>query len=143
MSGSLLEFASAMQGSLHADFTPKHVRKTMRIVGADVRKNARRLVARRAISHAGQYPGMVTGELMRSIQAHVSRSGWSVRIASYRTARMKAKNAFYPAYLVYGTSHGIAPRKDWIDAAHEARTPWIQQVVSTALLDGVEVEVTK
>lgn len=136
-----IEAVFVVQGYPHADFSPRNVRRAMRRAGADVRKAARRLVARRAISAAGQYPGKQTGELQKAIQARVSRSGWSVRIASYRTAGMERRNAYYPAFLVYGApSKNLAKRRDYVVEAFEDREPYARQIIEQTLLDGVELK---
>ncbi|MET3229981.1 UNVERIFIED_ORG: hypothetical protein ABIC54_002166 [Burkholderia sp. 1263] len=99
MSG--VELHVGWTGHTKIDFDKKKIRKTMRVLGRDVQKEARRLVARRAISQPGDYPGRDTGTLRRSIKSKVSRSGFLVRIAPQKTAEMG--DDFYPAYLWYGT----------------------------------------
>ncbi|MFM0328178.1 hypothetical protein [Paraburkholderia strydomiana] len=93
-------------GHSRIDFDKKRIRKVMRARGRDIQKEARRLVARRAISEAGQYPGRDSGTLWRSIKAKVSRSGFLVRIAPQKTAEMGKD--FYPAYLWFGVRQGRA-----------------------------------
>lgn len=137
---SFLDAAFIVQGHLQADFSPARMKRTMKFVGQDLRKNARRLVARRAVSAPGGFPGKVTGDLQKSVKARISRSGWSVKVASYRTDAMKAKNAFYPAYLIHGTKNGVAPRGDYITATYRSRLDWARGAISSSLLDGVDLK---
>lgn len=96
---SLLEVHETISGHSRIDFDKKLVRKAMRKFGAEIRKDARRRVSRRAISVPGEYPGRTTGALFKSIQSKVSKSGFLVRIWPEKTAAM---TAFYPAFLFYG-----------------------------------------
>ena len=66
-----------VRGAERIDFDRAPVRRSMRAAGREVRAEARRLVARDAISKAGEYPGRKTGTLARSIKESVSRSGLS------------------------------------------------------------------
>lgn len=68
------------------EFNQKRVRNAFAKVGRGVQDDARRLVARRAISKAGEAPGTRTGGLSRSIGYKVptpsdGRPGFMVRIA--------------------------------------------------------------
>ena len=137
---SLLEAAFLLQGTApSAEFEPKRMKRAMRTVGQVMRKDARRLVARRAVSAPGAFPGRVTGDLLKSVRFKLSRSGWSVKVASYRTEAMKAKDTFYPAILIHGSAH-LAPRGDYIEATYQARQDWVREQVSSSLLDGVELK---
>lgn len=76
---------------------------------------AKKLVARRAISNAGENPGKDTGVLAKSISAKVFRNQLGVVI----THNMKKDAVRYPFVLVHGRSAGngygaIAPRNDYI-----------------------------
>lgn len=81
------------------DYDAKRIKAALRSVGQDVRKEARRLISKKAVSVAGGFPGKDSGEMQRSIRAHVSKSGFSVAVYPTKTARMPA---FYPAFVVYG-----------------------------------------
>ncbi|WP_415257662.1 hypothetical protein [Thauera phenylacetica] len=104
----MLEVNETITGHSRIDFDKVKVRRAMRKIGAEVRKDARRRVARRAISGAGEYPGRRSGALARSIKAKVFPSGFLVRVAPYKTAEM---DAFYPAYLDYGVLRDAAPTR--------------------------------
>ena len=82
------------------DYDRKAMRQALVKGGAEVRKEARRILSRRAISMAGEFPGQQTGALKRSIGV-VSKGtggGW-VKIGP----RSIPKSKFYPAFLFYGT----------------------------------------
>jgi hypothetical protein len=91
-------------GHERIDFDRKKIRKAMRVQGGEVRKVARRLVARRAVSGPGEAPGRDTGALYRSIKSKVSRSGFLVKVAPQKTSDMG--DEFYPAFLYYGVRAG-------------------------------------
>lgn len=131
----MLETNVTIEGHSRIDFAKQRIRKTLRQLGADVRKEARRLVARRAISGAGEYPGRQSGALMRSIKARVSRSGFLVRISPTRTEEMGKD--FYPAYLNYGVAGRITQRKNYMTDALEARSEHARSVLSAALQDSL------
>lgn len=81
------------------DFDQKRLKKGLRKVGKEVVKIARRLVSARGVSKAGEYPGLTTGLLRRSVKDKPSRSGFSFAVKPYKISGMKD---FYPAYVVYG-----------------------------------------
>ena len=57
----MLVSAQVDQGFRNIDYDPRALRKPLRAAGNEVRKIARTLIARRAVSEAGQYPGKQTG----------------------------------------------------------------------------------
>lgn len=140
-------------GHSRIDFDKKRIRKVMRARGRDIQKEARRLVARRAISQAGDYPGRDKGTLWRSIKAKVSRSGFLVRVAPQKTAEMGKD--FYPAYLWYGVHRGssrstghkkqidngagwrIEPRKNYMTEALARRREVSENAIRNALKDAL------
>lgn len=90
---------AAGDGLKRSDYDRKEIRKALRKVGSEVRKTARRMVSRKAVSAPGEAPGRQSGVLRKSIKAKVSRSGYSVSIYPDKTADM---DVFYPAFVVYG-----------------------------------------
>lgn len=149
--GSWLETNVKIEGFTRLDFDKKKVRKSMGVLGRDVQKAARRLVSRRAVSSAGEYPGRQTGRLQRSIKYKVSRPGFLVRIAPFKTAEMGKD--FYPAYLYYGvTGHArredhkaqpkngswqVAPRGNFMTDALESRSANARQVLMKTLQEAL------
>lgn len=130
----MLETHVSFTGHSRIDFDEKQVRKAMRQLGADVRKTAQRLVARKAISHAGEFPGKQSGALQRSIKARVSRPGFLVRIAPTKTSEMQD---FYPAFLGYGVRGRFAPRKNYMTEAQDKRSDHVRQVLKQTLIDAL------
>lgn len=82
------------------DYDTKAMRRALVRGAAEVRKEARRLIARRAISAGGEFPGQSSGTLRRSIGvvSKGSKGGW-IKIGVRKTAGM---DQFYPAFLFYG-----------------------------------------
>ena len=141
----------AISGHSRIDFDKKLVRKAMRKFGAEIRKDARRRVARRAVSGSGEYPGRDSGELWRSIRVRVSKPGFLVRISPEKTAAMKQ---FYPAYLHYGVTGRprrkdhreqskdgkwrIAPRGNYMTDALQDRSDTIRAGLRNMLMDALK-----
>ncbi len=122
-------------GHNRIDFDKKAIRKVLRQQGGEIRKLARRLVARRAISGPGQMPGRVSGTLMRSIKVKVASGGFWTKIAPYKTSEMKV---FYPAFLYYGTSRGLAKRDNYMTDALGQRRVAAQAAIYSALRNNLK-----
>lgn len=95
------------------DYDPKALKQPLRKSGNAVRKIARKMISRKAVSEAGQFPGKQTGEMAKSIKVKVSKSGYSVAIYPTKTQAMPA---YYPAFVVYGH------RAPYSETAQEARS---------------------
>lgn len=132
----MLEINVKLDGFSRIDFDKKKIRKTMRTLGRDVQKEARRLVARRAISGAGEYPGRQTGRLWRAIKYRVSKPGFLVKIMPAKTADMKD---YYPAFLLYGSKkRDLAPRKNYMTDALDNRRSVARGALRNALMDSLK-----
>ena len=95
------------------DYDPKALKQPLRGSGNAVRKIARKMISREAVSEAGQFPGKQTGEMAESIKVKVSKSGYSVAVYPTKTQAMPA---YYPAFVVYGH------RAPYSETAQEARS---------------------
>lgn len=95
----MLVSAQVDRGFRNIDYDPRALRKPLRAAGNEVRKIARMLIARRAVSEAGQYPGKQTGRMQRSIRVRLSRSGYAAMVSPSKTSAMPV---YYPAFVVYG-----------------------------------------
>jgi HK97 gp10 family phage protein len=136
MSNPTLETNVRIDGFSRVDFDKKQVRKAMREAGRDVQKEARRLISRRAISGADEYPGKLTGALWRAIKYKVRRSGFLVIVRPEKTADMGKD--YYPAYLHYGSAKiNLAPRKNFMADALENRQQRTRNVLRNALQDAL------
>jgi hypothetical protein len=136
MSNPTLETNVTIDGFSRIDFDKKRVRKGMRIVGRDVQKEARRLVARRAISGAGDYPGRQTGAMWRAIKYKVSRSGFMAIVRPNKTAEMGKD--FYPAFLFYGSEkRNLKARKNFMTDAQSNREQNSRSVLRGVLQDSL------
>lgn len=147
---SKFEINATIEGFSRVDFDKKPIKKTMRSIGQKVQTDARRLVARRAISAAGEYPGRDTGALWKSTKYKVSKPGFLVTIAPRPGDGTIKSGEFYPGILYYGVRRGAIRRKDkkkqtqtgaWrisprgnhvVDAA-ENRRAWAQSVIAESL----------
>ncbi len=108
---TIVQVHATLDGFSRIDFDKKKIRKSMRGIGRNVRKESRRLVARRAISSPGEYPGKHSGKLQKSIKEKVSRSGFMVSIEP-RPSDFNGGDNYYPAMLYYGVRVGARRRKD-------------------------------
>lgn len=147
---SKFEVNATLEGFQRIDFDRKPIKKTMRQIGQKVQTDARRLVARRAISGGGDYPGRDAGALYKATKYRVSRSGFLVSIQPRATEGTIKNGEFYPGILYYGVRRGavrrqdrkkqtgsgpwkIEPRGNWTVDAAESRREWAQQTIAEAL----------
>lgn len=104
-----------LEGHKIIDYDRRGMRKALREGAAQVRKEARRLVSRRAISLPGEFPGERTGQLKKAIGivSRGSKGGW-IKIG----VRTIPGSIFYPAFLFYGSPKtGLAKRGNFMTAA--------------------------
>ncbi len=147
---SRFEINATVTGFDRFDFEKKPVKKAMQRIGQKVQTDARRLVARKAISGGGDYPGRATGMLWKATKYRVSRPGFLVTIQPRATEGTVKAGEFYPAILYYGvrasakrrkdkkaqTGGGawrIEPRSNWTVDAAEGRREWAQTTIMEAL----------
>lgn len=123
-------------GHERIDYDKRVMRKVLVKEGAAVRKEARRLIARRAVSKPGENPGRDTGATQRSIKVKVSSGGFWVRIAPFRTEEMGKD--FYPAYLYYGTKRGVAKRGNYMVQALEKRRQPARAAIRAGLASAIK-----
>lgn len=114
----MLKINVDLYGYTQIDFDKKPIRRALRKEGAEVRKLARRLISRLAISSPGEYPGLDTGNTRKSLAVFPSKDGFAVVIAPRRTGQ--EKKGFFPTILVYGTE-SLEPRADYLEAALNSR----------------------
>jgi hypothetical protein len=127
----MFELNVTVQGFSRIDFDRKKVRNALRIEGRAIQKVARKMVSKRMIDSVGDYPAKRTGRLMRSIKVKLSKPGFLVRIAPYKTAEMKD---FYPAFLHYGSiKNNLAARKNFMTDALDTRRETSRTAIFNAL----------
>lgn len=117
------------------DYDRKAMRRALVKGGAVVRKEARRLLSRRAISKAGEVPGMQTGALRRAVGviAKGSKGGW-VKVG----VRSIPGSIFYPAPLFYGSKkRNIEPRANYMVQALQAKRETVRSDIRAALKDSL------
>lgn len=132
-----IEYGVMLKGHSLIDFDKKRVRKALNQGGGEVRKAARRLVARRAISNPGEFPGRSSGVLMRSIKIYKrGNKGGYVKIGPTKTAEM---DVFYPAFLYYGSHKtGLAKRANYMTAALEQKREVVRGIIRSALKNSLK-----
>lgn len=126
------------------DYDRKAMSKALAGGGKDVIKEARRIVSSRAISAPGGNPGEISGALKRSIGVVTkgSKGGW-IKVGPRRTKEMeakakKAKWAFYPAFLFYGSPKtGLAKRNNFMVDALQNKRDAVRSVIRSALKDSL------
>ena len=113
------------------DYDRKAMRKALVRGAAEVRKQARRLVSRRSISLAGDFPGSQTGALKRAIGivSRGSKGGW-VKVG----IRSIPNSVFYPAFLFYGSPKtGLEKRGNFMTAALDEKREAVRSMIRDAL----------
>lgn len=113
------------------DYDRRSLRRALVKGAADIRKEARRLVARRAVSAPGEMPGQQSGALRRAIGvvSKGSKGGW-VKIG----VRTIKGSDFYPAFLFYGSPKtGLAQRGNFMTAALANRKDVVRADIRDAL----------
>ena len=113
------------------DYDRKAMRKALVRGAAEVRKQARRLVSRRSISLAGDFPGAQSGALKRSIGivSKGTKGGW-VKVG----VRSIPNSVFYPAFLFYGSPKtGLEKRANFMTAALDEKRESVRSMIRDAL----------
>lgn len=117
------------------DYDRRAMRRALTRGAADVRKEARRLLSRRAISAPGEIPGEQSGKLKRSIGivSRGSKGGW-VKVGP---TTIKG-SVFYPAFLFYGSQKtGLAKRANFMEEALQRRREPLRNMIRAALKDSL------
>ncbi len=122
------------------DFRRRPMRKAMGRIGRTIRARARKMVSRKAISEAGNYPGSSSGELRKAVNYKVSRPGLMVIVQPDKTAGM---DDFYPAFLNYGAKDRkrggtLAARKNYVVEAAELESSYIQREIFVGMTQSIE-----
>jgi hypothetical protein len=129
-----------VQGHSKIDFDKRKIRKVLRTEGRAVQKAARRLVARKAISNPGEFPGKDRGFLQRAIGLVFPRSkdGYWVKVEPTTAGMKKSGRLYYPAILYFGSAkRGIAPRGNYMVAALDARRDATRAALAAGLQDAL------
>lgn len=132
---------NGLQLDVQLDFTnwtlnKKPIRASLVKGAAVVRKEARRIVSRRAVSLAGEFPGMQTGALKRAIGVvgKGSKGGW-VKVG----VRSIPNSVFYPAFLFYGSPKtNLAKRGNFMTEALDKRRDEVRGTIRTAFQQAIE-----
>lgn len=134
-----IELTAALHGHERIDFDKRLVKKALRTSARAVQKASRRLVARRAVSQAGGFPGRDSGDLWRSIGLRWGSGGFWVRVEPTTAGIKKTGKVYYPAILYHGApKHGLQPRGNYMTAALDAERPRAKQAILAALQDSLK-----
>ena len=113
------------------DYDRKKMRAALVRGAGTVRKEARRLLSRRAVSRPGEVPGRQTGDLWRAIGvvSRGSKGGW------IKVGPKSIRNRFfYPAILFHGSKKiGLEPRANYMEEALERKAPAVRAEAREAL----------
>ena len=136
-----------IEGKSTLFFDKKELKAAIRKGGALVLKESRRLIANKAISSAGQFPGYDTGAMSKSIKIKIASNGGYARVMPYMTSQMadnsKSKKysggVFYPAVLMYGNNrNGLKPRKDFMVQALDNKQSEIRAAIRASLRNALQ-----
>ena len=102
------------------DLRKSSMRKTMRMIGREIQKRARKWISLPGDSQAGEYPRRDSGQTRRAVKVKVFRSGMGVKVYQdkpqpfgKKKASMKNANFYYPAPLRYGAKGKKKNRQRW------------------------------
>lgn len=126
-----IQYSVGLTGHSTIDYDRRSMRRALGVGAGKIRAEARRIVSRRAISQAGEFPGMDTGRLKRAIGivSKGSKGGWvKVGVKSIQGS------IFYPAFLFYGSPKtGLARRGNFMTAALAAKRDSVRGEIQSAL----------
>ncbi len=131
-----IELEVGLQFHKIIDYERKALRRAMRDGAGVLRKEARRIVSRRAVSLAGDFPGMRSGALKRAIGVvgKGSKGGW-IKVGVRKTKDM---TDFYPAFLFYGSPKtGLAKRGNFMTTALQNKRDLLRSTIRAALRDSL------
>lgn len=118
------------------DYDRRSMRRALNSGATHLRKEARRLLARKAVvSKPGEIPGQTTGQLVRSIGTITrgSKGGW-VKVGP----RSIKGSVFYPAFLFYGSAKtGLAKRANYMEIALQNKRDVVRGEIRAALKDAL------
>lgn len=117
-------------------FEKRELKAVIRKGGRVVQKEARRLIAHRAISKPDQFPGYDSGAMSKSIKVTVGSGGGYAKVMPHKTAAMED---YYPAFLHYGTRRGLKPRKNYMTEALAKKQGAIKRAIRRALVGAIKV----
>ena len=131
-----LDVHVGVEGHSKIDFDKRVINRTLFVEGRRTQRTARRLVARKAISEAGQFPGKQTGALQKAIDLVRPRSkvGFWIKVEPTTAKIKQTGKIYYPAILHYGSiKRGIAPRENYMTAALETNRAVSRAALAQAL----------
>lgn len=131
----MLDVNIQIRGFNRLHFEKRELKAAIRKGAREVQKEARRMIANRAVSGAGDFPGYDTGAMSRSVKVQAGSGGMYAVVSPHKTPEMG--DDYYPAYLVYGTSRGLEKRKDFIISALESKRGVVRQMIRRSLVNAI------
>ena len=129
-----IEVNATIVGHSKIDFDKRIIRRTLLKEGRAVQRLARRMVARKAISKPGEYPGKRTGGLQKAIDVVRGSAGFWVRVEPTTAKIKKIRDIWYPAILYYGSKKiNLEPRRNYMTDALDARRDQARAALQDAL----------
>ena len=131
----MLDVNIQVKGINRLYFDKRELKAAIRLGGREVAKESRRLIANRAVSGAGDFPGFDSGAMSRSLKVKVGSGGMYAVVSPHKTAEMG--DDYYPAYLIYGTSRGLEKRKDFVVSAMESKRTMVRMLIRRSLVKAI------
>lgn len=136
-----IELHASIVGHSKIDFDKRVINRELRKQARRVQRRSRRMVATRAISEAGQYPGKQSGALQKAIdivRPFKSTAFW-IKVEPTTAKIKQTGKIYYPAILHHGSkARNISPRgnymADALDQESEVIRSGLQQALAEALI---------
>ena len=125
----MLISVSVDEGFKRIDYDPKVMKKALRHVANDVRKEARKLISRKAVSLPGTFPGKDTGEMQRSIR---------IKVYGHRAPNTETEKSRRSHRKRFGFKVAL-PRENFVKAAAERHRKQFETEMSQALAEAIKV----
>lgn len=135
-----VQLHASIAGHSKIDFDRNRINKELRTQGRLIQRRARRKVARRATSNAGEYPGKVSGALQRAIDLvrPKSKVGFWIKVEPTTAKIKRTGKIYYPAVLYFGSKkRGIEPRDNYVADALEDESDHVQTAMQRALVEAL------
>jgi hypothetical protein len=136
----MMQLHVTIEGFNRLEYDKKGVRKALRQEAGGVRKIARSLLGDRGTSAPGEFPGLRTGLLRRSIRSHALRGEMAVVVEASRSVLQKVRtpdDAGYPWMLLAGSKRypkRSDPVQEALERRREAATHALQGALQEALI---------
>jgi hypothetical protein len=135
-----IELNTTIVGHSKIDFDRRIINRELLKGGRRVQRRSRRLVARKALSQPGEFPGKRTGALQKAIDLVKPKSkvGFWIKVEPTTDRIKKTGKIYYPAILNFGSKkRNIARRGNYMTAALDLEREHVRTALSQALKDAL------